>query len=276
MMYAPLYRVSEKPEKSAPAADLSLAGGRAAPLELLRRHLSSAPLPFLEGALDNPALTSREMVLLLRNRQATPKLLLAIGRNREWTRSQEVKKLLVLHPRVPLATARNLLPHLYWKQLVEVAKSLQVNPVVRRRAEDSLKIKIEEMNLGEKVALARQATPRLISALSASREDRLLRALLGNGKMREIAAAGIAADDELPGELLAFIANHHRWGALRSIRLALLANPRTPIPDALQLLGRLAQRDLQRLARDDNVPRIISMGADRKLQEIEERRTRGD
>jgi hypothetical protein len=276
MMYAPLYRVSEKPEPNAPAADLSLAGGRVAPLKLLRRHLSSAPPPFLEGALENRSVTAGEMVLLLRNRQAPPKLLLAVGRDREWTRNREVKRLLVLHPRVPLVTARNLLPHLFWKELAEVASSPRVNPVIRRMAEDSLKNKIDEMSVGEKVALARRATPRLISALSDGREDRLLRALLGNGKMREIAAAKIAADDELPGELLAFIANHHRWGRLRSVRLALLANPRTPIPDALQLLGRLALRDLQRLARDDNVPRIISMGADRKLQEIDERRTRGD
>jgi len=220
--------------------------------------------------------TDNEMVLLLRNRQVTPQMLLAIGRDRQWTRNHEVKKLLVLHPRVPLVIARDLLPYLFWKQLAEVTNSHLVNPVVRRMAEDSLKNKIDEMSLGEKMALARQATPRLIGALSTCREDRLLRALLGNGKMRELAAAGIAADDEMPGELLAFIANHHRWGTLRSVRLALLANPRTPIPDALQLLGRLAVRDLQRLARDDNVPRIISMGADRKLQEIEERRTRGD
>jgi hypothetical protein len=268
--------VNDKFDSKAPPADLSLAGGRAAPAALLRKHLSSAPAPFLEGALDNPSLTESEMILLLRNRQATAKLLLAIGRDRQWTRSQEVKKLLLLHPLVPLVTARNILPYLFWKQLAEVAKDPQVNPVIQRRAEDALKAKIGEISLGEKVALARQATPRLISALAETNENRVLRALLGNGRLREPEAAGIAANDSLPGELLAVIANHHRWGPRRSIRLALLGNPRTPIPTALQLLGRLAVHDLRRLARDDNVPKIVSVGAERKLHEIEERRTRGD
>ena len=268
--------MADDADSGAKTPDLSLAAGRDAPVELLRRHLFTAPPPFLEGALDNPALTESEMVLLLRNMQATPKLLLAIGRDQRWTQSQEVKKLLVLHPRVPLITARNILPHLFWKQLAEVAKSPHVNPVVRRRAEDSLKAKTEELISGEKAALARQATPRLIEALAKSGKSRVLRGLLENGRTREKDAAGIAADDSLPGELLAFIANHHRWGALRSIRLALLANPRTPVPAALQLLGRLAVRDLRRLASDDNVPKIVNMGAERRLQEMEQRRTRGE
>jgi len=218
--------VSEKADSKTQRTELDLAGGRAAPVELLRRHLSSAPLAFLEGALDNPALTDSELILLLRNKQATAGLLLAIVRDRCWTRSQEVRKLLALHPRLPLAAARDLLPYLFWKQLAEISTSPQANPVVRRMAEEALEIKITEMSLGEKVALARQATARVIGALSKSAEPRLLRALLGNGRMREKEAAGIAADDRLPGELLAFIAGHHRWSALRSIRLALLANPR--------------------------------------------------
>jgi hypothetical protein len=268
--------VTGKSNGAPSSADLSEAGGRGAPVEALRKLLLSAPSSFLEGAADNPAMTESEMILLLRNRQATPKVLLSIGRDRRWTRSQEVKKLLLLHPRLPLVAARNLLPHLFWRQLSEVARSPHVNPVIKRRAELSLKAKIDELSLGEKVALAREATTFVIGFLIEQSEAPVLRAMLGNGRLRELDAASIAADDSLPGDLLAFLAGHHRWGALRSVRLALLGNPRTPVAAALRLLGRLALRDLRRLAKDDNVPKIVSVGAERRLQKHEPRLERGD
>jgi hypothetical protein len=266
--------VNKKSDKVRPSASLDTECGRSAPAELLRERLSSAPVPFLEGAVENPILGESEMVLLLRNRQATPRLLLAIGRDHRWTRSQEIKKLLVQHPRVPLVTARNLLPHLFWKQLAEVAKSPHSNPVVRRQAEDALTRKLEEMSAGELAALARQATARVVAALAATGEERVLSALLDNGRMRELEAAGIAANHSLPAGLLACMTEHHRWGALRSIRLKLLRNPRTPTAAALRLLGKLAERDLRRLASDDNVPKIVRVGAERRLQGIEQRGAR--
>jgi hypothetical protein len=258
--------VSDRSREPAAPPDLSAAGGRAASLEALRRHLLSAPPPFLEGALDNPALSDSEILLLLRNRRATPALLLSIWRDPRWARSHEVKKFLVLHPRLPLATARSLLPHLFWKQLAEVAGSPRVNPVVGRQAERLLLARIEELSLGEKATLARTASRGVIGALLESVEDRVLRGLLGNPMLREMEAERIASNIEAPGEFLSHLAAHHKWGSMRSVQLALLGNPRTPVPAALRLLRKLAPRDLQRLARDDKVPRIVSVGADRRLR----------
>jgi hypothetical protein len=258
--------VSERSRKPAARPDLSATGGRAATLQMLRKHLSTAPPRFLEGALDNPELADGEMLLLLRNRRVSPELLLSIRRNPRWTRNHEVKKLLVMHPRLPLASARSLLPHLFWKQLAEVAGSPRVNPVVVRQAERLLQTKMEELSLGERVTLARTASPGVIGALLESSEDRVLRGLLENGKLRETGAATIAANADAPGKLLSHMASHHRWGGVRAVKLALLANPSTPVAAALRLLGKLSTRDLQRLASDDKVPRIVSVGADRRLR----------
>ncbi len=258
--------MSERSRKPAARPNLSAAAGRAATLEMLRKHLSSAPPRFLEGALENPELAEGEMLLLLRNRRASPKLLLSIWRNPRWTRNHEVKKLLVMHPRIPLATARSLLPHLFWKQLAEVAGSPQINPVVMRQAERLLQTKLEELSLGERASLARTASRGVIGALLESPEERVLRSLLENGKLREAEAVTIASNGEAPGTLLSHLAAHHRWGGVRAVRLAVLSNPATPVAAALRLLGKLAERDLQRLASDDKVPRIVSVGADRRLR----------
>jgi hypothetical protein len=49
------------------------------------------------------------------------------------------------------------------------------------------------------------------------------------------------------------------------VRLALLSNPRTPVPVALQLVEKLSLRDLRQLIKDDKVPTIVRVGADRRL-----------
>jgi len=220
----------------------------------------------------NPELTRRELLLLLRNRQASPDLLRRVADDREWMRNQEVRRAVALHPRTPLAVARNLVPHLYWKELSEVALSSQVNPVARRQAEARLVAQIEELAEGERVALARRASRAVIGALIDSDSRRELLGLLGNPRMIEADAVRIASRDCAPPDALALLAGHERWGRRRQVRLALLANPRTPVPSALRMLRGLSIQDLRRLRDDDAVPRIVRVGAERLMKSSNARR----
>lgn len=253
---------------------LDAAGGRAAAVGQLREHLASAPPAFLEGALDNPGLGQTELLFLLRNRQATPQILLDIGRDSRWTRSHEVKKQLVRHPRVPLVVARALLPHLFWRELAEVSADARVHPVVRRQAEQLIRIRLEELSLGERISLARQASRGLIGPLIDTREGPVLRGLLGNSRLVETEAVRMAACPCDSPDLFRHLAGHPKWSLRRSVRLALLRNPRTPVAVALRLIGKLPPRDLRELLKDVKVPRIVRVGADRRLsREAAGRRT---
>jgi hypothetical protein len=205
------------------------------------------------------------MVLLLRNRQATPRLLLKIGRNPGWTRSYEIKKLLVRHPRLPLVLARGLLPHLFWKELAELSSDPRVHPAVRRQAEQLLAIRLEELSLGERVSLARRASRGLIGPLIETGEGPVLRGLLGNNRLVEMEAVRMASCPCKSPDLFRYLAGHPKWSVRRSVRLALLRNPRTPVPVALRLVGELPRRDLRELVRDVKVPKIVRVGADRRL-----------
>lgn len=238
---------------------------RAAPVDELRRLLASAPLPYLEGAVDNPQMTPDEMSLLLRNRSASPALLTRLGRDRRWTRYYEVKRGLVHHPKTPFPVARTLVGHLYWRDLAETIEDARIHPALRRQAEEVLKERLKEMSLGEQISLARRATGGLIPELRASGEARVLRALLGNARLKEQDALAIAAGEAAPGEVLGSLAAHPKWGIQRAVRVALVSNARTPIPVALALVAKLPREDLQRLADDDSVPRIVRVGAVRHL-----------
>jgi hypothetical protein len=245
---------------------LTADGARRASLEELRRHLTSAPNAYLEGAVQNPDFTADEMTLLLRNRFASPGLLTRVGQNRQWTRYYEVKRGLVRHPRTPYPVARNLVGHLYWRDLAESIEDARLHPALRRQAEQILEERLPEMSLGEQISLARRATGGLLGVLRGSGESRVLRAVLGNPRLKERDAEAVAAGEEAPGEVLGWLTRHPKWGNRRAVRLALVRNPRTPVADALKLVAKLPRRELEHLVAEQEAPRIVRVGAMRRLE----------
>ena len=227
-------------------------------------RLAAAPADYLEGACGNPALDDEGAALLVKNPQATQGQLLRIGRGR-WARTYEVKRGLVRHARTPVPLARRFLPHLLWLDLAEAAADARLSPLVRRHAEEALKARVQEMAEGEVVALARRASPGLVGELARSRSSRVLAALLGNPRVRERDVVRIVTGDEVPAETLRRVARHPEWAARRAVRVALLRNRRTPVADALRLVAGLASSDLERMMRDEEVPRIVQIGAGRRL-----------
>jgi len=268
--------MATRPQKGRKDSALDAARGRGDSAADLRRHLAAAPAPYLSGAIENPEFQAEEVLLLLGNPAAPPSLLLRIGRDRRWMRAYEAKKALLRHPRTPLTLARSLLPHFYWKDLADAAEDPRLPPSVRRQAEQILENRLDEMTQGERISLARRASRGVISALRESADARVLQALLGNGRLLEHDAVRIASSAHAPREVLSGLADHPSWGARYAVRISLVRNPRTPVPAALRLIGGLPRQDLQRLARDAEVPRIVRVGADRRLESaaIAERRTR--
>lgn len=254
-----------------PRAPLDARRGRTAPASELRELLSGAPAAYLEGAADNPSLGEDEMVLLLRNRAAAPALLARIARDTRWTRRHEVKRLLVAHPRTPLPLARSLAPHLYWRDLAETAEDVRVSPAVRRQAEEILTLRLQEMALGERIALAHRASRGVIAALRELKDGEVIRALLGNSRLLESDAIRIASRDDAPRDALATLAEHPLWSTRHAVRMAVVLNPRTPVRAALGLVRRMSRHDLSRLARDPRAPRIVRVGAARRLETASDR-----
>jgi len=228
-------------------------------------RLASAPADYLEGACGNPALDEEGVALLLKNPNATQALLLRVGRTLRWTRSYEVKRGLVRHPRAPIPLARRFLAHLLWLALAEPPADTRLSAPLRRHAEEALKTRLLEMAEGEIVALARRASAGIVAELSGSSSPRVLAALLGNPRVRERDVVRIASGEEAPPEALRRVARHPDWGLRRAIRTALLRNRRTPVAEALHLLAGLAPSDLERVVRDEDVPRIVQVGAGRRL-----------
>jgi hypothetical protein len=250
-----------------PAKDaaLDVERGRTHDRAALRLALASAPSDYLRGALDNPALGAEELALLLSNRGASPDLLTRVGRNRAWMGSREVKHALVSHPKTPTVVSRSYLPHLFWRELVGLAGDMTLPPLVRREAEKLVRLRLPELSLGERVALARVASRGLIATLREQAEAAVLEALAGNPRTTEDDLVRTLQRPGLPSEFLGWLAGSSAWSRRGPIGLALLRHPRTPPAAALRLLQELTPEQLDTLERDERAPRLVRIAASRRL-----------
>ncbi|MGD8376494.1 MAG: hypothetical protein PVF68_10175 [Acidobacteriota bacterium] len=240
--------------------------GRDDPRGILADRLARAPADYLEGALRNPALDEDLVVLMLRNRAAPGALIERIARDERYRGSHEVRAGLVSHPASPRGVAMNLVHLLYWRDLARAADDPRVPPPVRRVAVRVLESRMEEMTLGERIALARAAGRSVILALRRSREPRVVEALLDNPRIVEEDAVFLASRTDVPADVLGALARSRRWSPRYPVRLALVHNERSPVGIVLGLLTGLLRRDLEGLLVSHGGPPVIRFAAERVLR----------
>ena len=228
--------------------------------------MATAPLPFLEGALLNRALAPRHLVLLLRNRSIPADLIRRICQSPAWLKPYEVKVAIVLHSRTPWRVALSLIPHLRWADLARVADRASFPPRLRRSAEVILAIRVQEMALGERIALARTAGRGLIGALREDDSPLVIRALLQNPHFREEDALAIASRRTPPPAVLLAITEDDHFALRPAVQRAIAQNPETPASAALRAVHRLSSRELLDLLHSPDLPGLVSVAARRLLE----------
>jgi len=240
--------------------------GRSAPANILALELATASLSYLEGALDNPSLVPDLLLIALKNRAVTPSLIQRITRNLSCLKVYEVKSALVLHPKTPRAIAMNLVQFLWWRDLVRVADHTVLPPPLRRVAERLLAIRLQEMALGEKIALARIASRGVIAVLRRQDHPLVIRSLIQNPRLLEEDALTIASATVTPGSVLQAVADDTRFSARPAIQKAIVQNPGTPPSTALRIVQGLSTRVLKELARAPHVPQLVKVAALRLIE----------
>lgn len=183
--------------------------------------------PFLTGALIGRLLASRALLS-----------------------SYEVRMEAARHPRTPQILALRFIPGLYWADLVRVGLDMRLHPIVRRAAEMRLTERLPALAVGEKMAIARSASPGVLSALRHDPTPRVIAALLENPRLTAGLLLPLLASESVAPAVLAVIASNPKWSVQYPVRLALCQNPRTPLDKALMLLPMLKRSDLEGVASD--------------------------
>jgi hypothetical protein len=118
-------------------------------------------------------------------------------------------------------------------------------------------------------------TDRLKAAAKGSREMRaiLIRdanklicaTVLSSPKLSTQEVEGFSRMANVAEEVLRIIGSNRAWMKNYGVALGLSKNPKTPLTMSLNLLGRLNDKDLQRLSMDRNVPEQLRVAARRKV-----------
>src|SRR2546426_4792143 len=246
--------------------DSPLEAGRKATAEILALELATAPLPYLEGALDNPSLRPDLLPIILKSRAVTTSLIQRIVRHASWLKSYEVKSAIVLHPKTPRPIAMNLIQFLWWRDLARVADHAVLSPPLRRAAERLLAIRMQELALGEKISLARIATRGVISVLRKQNDPMVVRALLHNPRLLEEDALAIAVAAVTPGPVLQALAEDPRFSARPAVQKAIVQNRETPPFTSLRIVQGLSTPILKELTRAPQVSQLVKVAALRTIE----------
>jgi hypothetical protein len=188
--------------------------------------------------------------LVLRNPYAGREIIEILLKQRRLLGSQEVRRELVAHPSTPEARALNLLPGLFWRDLMKLGASVRTKPVVRRAADMRLAEKLPTLSVGERTAIARQAGVGAMTRLRHDPSPRVVGALLENPRLTEGTLAPMLSSDNTNPQVLARVAEDRRWGLRYGVKVMLARNPRTPVTTVLGILSGLKKRDLNAIASD--------------------------
>src|SRR5581483_2009460 len=136
-------------------------------------------------AAADPALSEDLALALLNRPDLPPEALEALSKNGSVIRNRKVRRGVVGHPKTPRHVSVPLLRHLYTFDLMQVALTPIVPADVKRAAEEILANKLGSISSGERLTLARRASPRIAGELLVDKEARVMQAALDNSRLTE-------------------------------------------------------------------------------------------
>jgi hypothetical protein len=208
-----------------------------------------------------------ECVLAVLRRALPVKTLEFLSRTPPWSDRSRVLAGVVLNPKSPLRLSLPLTDGLPWRSLAEVAVSPRVPNAVKMRAEATLKEKMPGLRLGDRIGLARVATPPILSLLLADTDPRVLASALPNPRLREADLIAQLRRPETRAVLFEAVAASTRWLSSYAVRLAMSLEARCPLGVALAQLTSLLDRDLRRVAETSAVLPLVQAAALRVLSD---------
>ena len=202
------------------------------------------------------------LIALLRRAVPLPFLEL-VATTPPWSDDHRLLASVVLSPRSTRPLGLRLVGSLQWRDLAEVAASPRVAVAVKIRAEAMLKEQLMELRLGEKITLAKIATPPVLMLLLADAEPKVVEAGLINARLREEDLLTLVRADLPSRALLEGIVASSRWGERYALRLAIALQPRAPVALALGQLSALTTKDLARVAQAPGLTPLVQAAAAR-------------
>ncbi len=270
------------PEKIA----LATTGGREVRAILIRDSNKQVR----EAVLDSPRITEIEIVAIASSRTLNEELLRKIVASKQWLKNYQIRLALVNNPKTPLSISLKLMTTLRNGDLKQLAKNNELSDELVTAAQritaerDQSKTQpttdekpksryqeIQDLPVPEKIKLAMTGDKELRSLLIKDSNKLVQEAVLDSPRITDEEIAAIANSRTVADELLRKIAGKREWMKNHQVRVALVNNPKTPLPAGLKILNTLMLADLKRLTTNKGISSVLSSAAHRLLLKREQK-----
>ena len=232
--------------------------------------IQSTDQELLHTALKNNNLHEDHLFALLKRRDLSETLLKSIYQYEQKQPSRKLKIALVKNPNTPGPVVLSLLPHLYLFELIDVCFRPGVTPDQKLAAERTIIQRLPQIELGNKITLARRATADVVAAILKQGEFQVVGACLTNPRLREVAILQFLNSSTAGAETISTIARNSKWKGRPNIRLAILKNRNTPPIWFTLYLPKLRSEELRRLL----AGRRLNHNQEKQVQDEIQRRAR--
>lgn len=137
------------------------------------------------------------------------------------------------------------------------------NPQERERI-PTLKL-IASLNVAQRVALAVRGNKEARSILVRDPNKMVASATIRSPRITEQEVVMAATSRSVADEVIRIIANTKEMTRSYAVKLALVNNPKTPLPTAMRMLTLLRENDVRNIAKSKNVPASVSTQARRLI-----------
>jgi hypothetical protein len=228
-------------------------------------EIAAASLSDLLDILDDPRLDDDRLCILLARKDLPLTLLDEFARRRELLHGYPVIRALAFHPNVPRKIALRLLRELHLMDLMKLSQAATAAPDLQRSAEEHLIARLPHVALGQKIALARQASARILAALIIEGNAQVVEPAVENPRLTEAQTLKLLARDRLPVAVVPALCRSSRWTSVPNVALALLRYPHTPPEAAAKILLHVGSADLRALAQTKTVSQTLRRHIQREL-----------
>jgi hypothetical protein len=228
-------------------------------------EISAADAEKLLKVLDDSRLDDEHLCVLLSRKDLSTAFLEEFARHRDLLHGYPVIRALSFHPNIPRKIALRLLRELHLMDLMKLAQNASTAPDLQRSAEENLIARLPHVTLGQKIALARQSSARILAALIIEGNAQVVEPALENSRLTEAQVLKLLARDRLPLAVVPAFCRSRRWTSVPNVALALLRYPHTPPEAASNILSHIASTDLRALAETKTVSQTMRRHIQREL-----------
>lgn len=209
--------------------------------------VQQAPPEILQAALRNPALGESHLSALLKRRDLGEDLIKSICKLSLTESNHNLKVAIASHPNTPAPQLLAILPHLYLFELLRLCLLPEITPDQKVAAERTIIQRLPLTPLGNRLTLARRATPALLDALLKGGDSRLVEICLANPRLKEGSLFQFVRSGAATAETISMVARNPRWQSRPGLREAILSNPKTPLIWFTLWLPAMKLPDIKRL-----------------------------